>query len=51
MTISTVFDREVETAIEKATAKVSEPKIPTSLRPKPRTALEAIFEGHQDFLG
>jgi|HubBroStandDraft_5_1064220.scaffolds.fasta_scaffold67725_2 hypothetical protein len=50
MTISPVLDPEVETEVEKETAKASEPKIPASLRPKPRTVLEEIFEGHQDFL-
>jgi hypothetical protein len=51
MTISPVLDPEVETEVEKGTIKVSEPKIPNPLRPKQRTLLEEIFEGHQDFLG
>jgi hypothetical protein len=49
MTISPVLDPEVETGVEKETAKVSELKIPTSLRPKPRTVREAIFEGTRIF--
>ena len=51
MTTSPVLDREVETEVEKETAKISEPKPPGPLRPKRRTLLEEIFEGHEDFLG
>jgi hypothetical protein len=51
MTISPVLDPEAETELERETAKVPKTKIPTPLRPKPRTLIEEIFEGHQDFLG
>lgn len=51
MTTSPVLDPEVETEVEKETAKLSEPKPPGPLRPKRRTLLEEIFEGHEDFLG
>ncbi len=51
MTTSPVLDPEVETEVEEETTKISEPKLPTPFRQKPRTLLEEIFEGHEDFLG
>jgi hypothetical protein len=51
MTTSPVLDPEVETEVEEETPKISELKPPTPFRQKPRTLLEEIFEGHEDFLG
>jgi len=51
MITSPVLEPEVEPEVEKKTVNISEPRPPSPLRRKPRTFLEEILKGHEDFLG
>jgi hypothetical protein len=51
MTANSVLEPEVEPKVEKKTVNLSGPKPATPLRPKRRTLLEEIFEGHEEYLG